>query len=191
MNFSLTLTPKTSTIITHGFDEWNYSVTFINETPSVIETVSLDKNNSAVRVTAIGNGIAILKFSKTDWSQEEPSTETNIYEIDCSYAPIETLEIEEYLKLKVDEFYTIIPKTTPEDSRKKYFQWETDNKSVIDIENGFLVAKNEGTAVVKCSSLLDENVYDTCSVTVSYREELEQPPIWEEDGAYYITLYDG
>ena len=191
MNFSLTLTPKTSTIITHGFDEWNYSVTFINETPSVIETVSLDKNNSAVRVTAIGNGIAILKFSKTDWSQEEPSTETNIYEIDCSYAPIETLEIEEYLKLKVDEVYTVIPETTPEHSRKKYFKWETDNKSVIDIENGFLVAKNEGTAVVKCSSLLDENVYDTCSVTVSYREELEQPPIWEVDGADYITLYDG
>ncbi len=74
------------------------------------------------------------------------------------------------LTINKGDSYKLNATVLPPDANDLSVIWETDNPSVISIEGGLVTALEKGTATITCSSVMNNEIKDTCSVTVEVVE---------------------
>ena len=74
------------------------------------------------------------------------------------------------LTINKGDTYQLNATVLPPDANNLSVTWETDAPGVISIENGLVTALEEGTATITCSSVMNNEIKDTCSVKVQVVE---------------------
>lgn len=72
----------------------------------------------------------------------------------------------ETLEMEVDDSVQLVLSGTPEDANLNA-TWSSSNSKIVEVdENGLLLAKHSGTAVITATSIYNANLKATCAITV-------------------------
>lgn len=93
-------------------------------------------------------------------------------DVACEVSDIE-LE-EKTCTLKVGESVQLNAQVLPKNAFEKNIVWTTDADTVVSVKDGVVTALAEGTATVRATSKEDNQIFDTCKITVS---KADQPQV--------------
>lgn len=88
--------------------------------------------------------------------------------------PVAKVELEPCnLNLKKGESFKLVPTVFPQDALNKMLNWVSSDEKIVSVKNnGYVTGKSRGTAVIKAVSCENENLYDTCFVSVKGKRRL-------------------
>ncbi|MDD3078729.1 MAG: Ig-like domain-containing protein [Paludibacter sp.] len=79
---------------------------------------------------------------------------------------------------------TLVPQFYPQNASNQYVEWKSSDTSIVSVDKmGKITAVQPGTAIIKATSVDQEDVYGTCSVTVN---QLSQQISWDEIPTKYL-----
>ncbi len=111
-------------------------------------------------VTPVSNGTAMITVTTVDGGHSA-SCEVTVK----TYVAQVALD-REMLDLEAGESETLFATVLPEEASNKTVLWSSDNESVAVVENGTVVAKSNGTAIITATTE-DGNYSASCTVTVT------------------------
>ena len=121
-----------------------------------------------------GGGLTSSDLAKLDPYFEATSLADILIEMYHMINPIVQVESvtlnRKDLAINKGDSYKLNVTVLPPDANDLSVIWETDNPSIISIENGLVTALEEGSATITCSSVMNNEIKDTCSVTVGVVE---------------------
>ena len=119
-------------------------------------------------VIALKEGNSIIMVSSTDGSGVFAECEVIVGTL------VESIELSDAeLSLSVGAFKQITADVFPENATMKDIIWETSDSLVATVQNGLVLAHNEGCAIIKASATDTSGVFASCEVMVSDNSGIE------------------
>ena len=105
--------------------------------------------------------------------------------------PVESVVLNrKILTINKGDTYQLKATVLPDSATNKAIIWETNAPSIISIENGLVSALEVGVATITCSSVENNDIKDTCSVTVEIIETVKEGLLFSfdaEDGSNELS----
>ena len=115
----------------------------------------------------------------------------NIINNSSTRIPVESVVLNrKILTINKGDTYQLKATVLPDSATNKAIIWETNAPSIISIENGLVSALEVGVATITCSSVENNDIKDTCSVTVEIIEIVKEGLLFSfdaEDGSNELS----
>lgn len=174
--------------IKNGTDAFNIRSSASSELDNIIYTVTETKEGSENRTimtrTTKGDGYNWDYVEFTVNGENIKGYVWSEYVNDYDYTKVQEITLnKEDITLEIGESFTLVSSINPTNAKFKDVVWTVDEGSVIDLNEGVITAKSEGTAIVTATTV-DQEKTATCKVTVTK----QTTKIETDSEEYTVTL---
>lgn len=174
--------------IKNGTDAFNIRSSASSELDNIIYTVTETKEGSENRTimtrTKKGDGYNWDYVEFTVNGENIKGYVWSEYVNDYDYTKVQGVTLnKEDITLEIGESFTLVSSINPTNAKFKDIVWTVDEGSVIDLNEGVITAKSEGTAIVTATTV-DQEKTATCKVTVTK----QTTKIETDSEEYTVTL---
>lgn len=164
---SVTLNKNSATLYTTKTLKLKATVLPADSTTKTVTWSSSDKSVATVdengKVTAVGEGTATITCKTKSGSKTDTCVVTVKKKKEVTGLALNL----DSKKLYKGKTFTLVPQITPSNATFKEVTWSSSNKSVATVDkNGKVTGVGVGTATIKCKSVDNPLLVETCKVTV-------------------------